>query len=76
MVEDEAESRKKLDDQKKKIQKELRDIEKFSCVPKELQESIKSNLQQQLHEVEQRRHDLMPEHQKVQKRQQNTKHSG
>ena len=73
MVEDEAESRKKLDDQKKKIQKELRDIEKFSCVPKELQESIKSNLQQQLlQEVEQRRHDLMPEHQKVQKRQQKT----
>ena len=28
VVEDEAESRKKLDDQKKKIQKELRDIEK------------------------------------------------
>ena len=72
VVEDEAESRKKLDDQKKKIQKELRDIEKFSCVPKELQESIKSNLQQQLQEVEQRRHDLMPEHQKVQKRQQKT----
>ena len=72
VVEDEAESRKKLDDQKKKIQKELRDIEKFSSVPKELQESIKSNLQQQLQEVEQRRHDLMPEHQKVQKRQQKT----
>ena len=67
-VEDEAESRKKLDEQKRKLQKELRDLEKFSCVPKEFQESVKSNLQQQLQEVEQRRHDLVPEHQNVQKR--------
>ena len=29
-------------------EKELRDIEKFSCVPKEDQENLKSNLQQQL----------------------------
>ena len=40
----------------------------MECVPKEFQESLESNLQQQLQEVEQRRHDLMPEHQKVQKR--------
>ena len=53
---------------RRKLQKELRDVEKFSCVPKEFQESLKSNLQQQLVEVEQRRHDLMPEQQKVQKR--------
>ena len=32
---DEIESRKKLDEQKRKLQKELRDIEKFSHVPKE-----------------------------------------
>ena len=42
----------------------------FSCVPKEFQENLKSNLQQQLQELEQRRHDLMPEHQKAQKRSQ------
>ena len=36
-------------------------------MPKEFQENLESNLQQQLQEVEQRRHDLMPEHQKVQK---------
>ena len=53
-----------------KLQKELRNVEKFSCVPKEFQEHLESNLQQQLQEVEQRRHDLMPEHQKVQKRSQ------
>ena len=68
-------SRKKLDEHMKKLQKELRDIEKFSCIPKEFQDSLESNLQQQLQEVEQRRHDLMPEHQKVQKRSQNTKTS-
>ena len=70
--EEEAESRKKLDEQKKK---ELRDIEKFLCVPKEFQESLKSNLQPQLQEVEPRRHDLMPDNQKVQKRSQKYKTS-
>ena len=65
--EDEVESRKKLDEQRRKLQKELQYIEKLSCVPKEFQENLKSNLQQQLQEVEQRRHDLMPEHQKVQR---------
>ena len=54
--EDEAESRKKLDEQKKKLQKELRDMEKVSCVPKEFQESLKRNLQQQLQEEEARSH--------------------
>ena len=46
-LEVQVESRKKFD-QKKKFQKELRDIEKFSCVPKQFQESFKINLQQQL----------------------------
>ena len=32
-LEDEVESRKKLDEQKRKLQKELREIEQFSCVP-------------------------------------------
>ena len=53
------------------LHKELRDVEKLSCTPKEVQDSLKSNLQQQLQEVEQRRHDLMPERQKAQKRSQN-----
>ena len=64
------ESRKKLDEQRKKLQKELRDIEKLSCVSKEVQDCLKNDLQQQLQEVEQRWHDLMPEHQRVQKRSQ------
>ena len=49
--EEEVESRKKLDEQKRKLQKGLREIEKFSCFSKEVQEGLKSNLQQQLQEV-------------------------
>ena len=70
-VEDEIESRKKLDEQRKKLQKELQYVEKLSCVTKEVQDSVKNDLQQQLQEVEQRRHALVPENQKVQKRSQN-----
>ena len=33
---------KKLDEQRRKLQKELRVIEKFLCVPKEFQENLKS----------------------------------
>ena len=40
--------RKKLDEQKRKLQKELLEIETLSCLSKECQESLKSNLQQQL----------------------------
>ena len=40
-LEDEADSRKKLVEQQRKLQKELRDIEKFSCVPKEFQEALR-----------------------------------
>ena len=45
-LEDEVESRKKMDERRRKLQKGLRDIEKFACVPKEFQENLKSNLQQ------------------------------
>ena len=45
-------------------------LKKLSCVPKEFQENLESDLQQQLQEVEQRRRVLMPEHQKGQKRSQ------
>ena len=47
-------------------------VEKLSCVSKEAQNSLKNDLQQQLQEVEQRRHDLMPEHQITN----DTKHPG
>ena len=35
------ESRKKLDERRKKLQKELRDIEKFACISKEAQSNLK-----------------------------------
>ena len=44
-VEDEAESRKKLGEQKRKLQKELRDVDRLPFVSKEMQESIKESLQ-------------------------------
>ena len=69
-VEDETQSRKKLDEQKKQLQNEPRDVDRLSFVSKEMQESIKESLQHQLQEVEKRRHDLMPEHQKAQKKSQ------
>ena len=43
-VEDETERRKKLHDQKKKLQKELRDVDRLSFVSKEMQESNKESL--------------------------------
>ena len=64
---DEIESRKKLDEQRNKLQKELRDVGKLSCVSKEVQDSLNNDLQQQLQEVEKRRHVFVPEHQRVQK---------
>ena len=56
-VEDETESRKKQDEQKKKLQKELRDVDRLSFVSKEMQESIKESTQHQFQEVEKWRHD-------------------
>ena len=53
---------------KKKLPKDLREVDGLSCVSKDMQESIKESLQHQLQDVEKRRHDLMPEHQKAQKK--------
>ena len=44
-VEDEAESRRKLDEQTKKLHKEVRDVDRPSFVSKEMQESIMESLQ-------------------------------
>ena len=69
-VEDEVERRKKLDEQRKRLQRQLRDVERFGDVSQEVQSSLKKNLQKQPQEVEQRRNDLLPEHQRAQKRSQ------
>ena len=67
-VQDEAGCRRKLDEQRKKMQKELRGVDRLSFVSKEMQESLKESPQHQLQDVEKSRNDLMPEHQKAQKR--------
>ena len=53
-----------------KIQKELREVERLSFASKEMQDNLMESMQHQLQEVEKRRNDLMPEHQRVQKRSQ------
>ena len=74
--EDEIESRKKLDERRIKLQKELRDVEKLSCVER-VSGQPKNDLQHQLQDVERRRHDLMPVHQRVLKKvTKDTKHPG
>ena len=60
---------KSRDEKRKKIQKELREVERLSFVSKEMQENLMESMQHQLQEVEKRRNDLMHEHQ-VQKRSQ------
>ena len=62
------ESKRKLDEQRKSLQKELRDVGKRSFIPQEIQKGLEEGMQQQLQGIEQRRHALLPEHQKVQKR--------
>ena len=47
-VEDEAECRRKLDEQRKKTQKELRDVDSLSWVSKEMHKSLKESVQHQL----------------------------
>ena len=51
-VEDEVESRKKLDEQMRRPQRQLREVERFTDVPQEVQSSLKEILQQQLQEKE------------------------
>ena len=55
---------------RRRPQRQLWDVEKFTDVPQEVQSSIKEYLQQQQQEVEQKRNDLLPEHQILQKRSQ------
>ena len=67
-VEDDAECRRTLDEQRKKMQRELQEVERLTFASEELQENLVESLQRQLQELEKRRNDLMPEHQRVNKR--------
>ena len=53
--------------QKKELVTQMRKIEKFTDVPQEMGNVFKENSPQELQEIEERRNDLLPEHQKMQK---------
>ena len=59
-VNEEVGSKKNMDQKKDNLQKQLRDLEK----PQDIQRKLKEEWQQELQDVEQRRNDLLPEHQK------------
>ena len=61
-VEDDAECRRKLDEQRKKMH-----VERLSFASKEVQENLVESLQNQLQGVEKKRNDLMLKHQRAQK---------
>ena len=62
-VDEEINSKKKLGQRKKDLQKQLREIEKFT----DIQNVLKETWQQELQDIEQRRNDLLPELQKCRK---------
>ena len=61
-VDEEVDS-KKLDQRKKELPTQLRDIEKFTDVPQEVGDVLSEKWQQELQDIVQRRNDLLPEHQ-------------
>ena len=67
-VEVETDCKKKLNEHKKSLQRQLRDTEKFSSMDPVL--SREEISEEELQEIERRRTELLPEHQKMQKRSQ------
>ena len=65
--EEDTDCKKKLDDQKESLQKELRDIEKFTDMEPMVRDSQKEKWKCQLQEIERKRTELLQEHQKMQK---------
>ena len=69
-VDEEVDSKKKLDQRKKELLRQLRKLDKFTDVPRNVGDVLKEKWQQELEDIEPRRTDLLPEHQKRQKRSQ------
>ena len=67
-VDEEVDSKKKLDEQRKRLQKQLPEIEKFTDMDQMFLEGQKENGKGDLQETEQKRSELLPEHQRVQNR--------
>ena len=66
-IDGKVDSKKRLDQRKKVLQKQLREIEMFTDILKGTQEIFRETWQQDLPDIEQRRNDLLPEQQKLQK---------
>ena len=70
-VDEEVDSKKNLAQRKKELVKQLlRKIDEFTDMPRNVGDMLKEKWQQELQDIEQRRNDLLPEHQKTQKRSQ------
>ena len=67
-VEEEVQSKKKLDEQRRNLQRQMRDIDKLTFLKPAVREAEKEKFVCLLQEVERKRTDLLSEHQKMQKR--------
>ena len=64
--EDETEYKKKLDEQKKSLQRQEREIGKFANMDPVVRNHQKEVWKKELEEIERKRTELLPEHQKMQ----------
>ena len=71
-VEEEVESRKKFDEQKGSYRRSCETMKTSRVCRKRFRKASRVTCSSNCKEVEQRRHDLLPEHQKVQKKSQKT----
>ena len=69
-VEEETDCKKKLDERKKHLQRQWRDIEKFTDSDPNIRDRQKERWKEELQEIERKRTELLSEHQKMQKRSQ------
>ena len=58
-VEEEVEDKKKLDEQKRRLQKQLREIEKFTDMDQIFGHSQKEKCKERLLEIEEKRNELL-----------------
>ena len=63
-VGEEVDSKKKLDERKKRLQRQFREMEKFTDTEQKVVDEHKEKWQQELQDIEQKRNDLLPEHQR------------
>ena len=69
-LEEETEYKKKLDEQKKSLQRQVREIDKFANMDPVARNQQMEAWKKELEEIERKRTELLPEHQKMQKKSQ------